>query len=357
MQVRFTVTELTQIVQPLSVRGTGAPDVTSIASLDQAQPGDLSFLGNPKYKAQVAATKASVVLLPADFEGEPAEGQQFLLVKNPSASLALLCSRIEQSLWPKATPGIHPSAVVSPTAKVAASATVGPLCVIEDGVVIGERTHLQAQIFVGRDASIGSDCWFSPGVRLGGHCTVGNRVRLHSGVVIGADGFGYEFVAGRHEKVPQVGIVEIHDDVEVGANSTMDRARFSRTVVGQGTKIDNLVQIGHNCILGKHVILCAQVGLAGTTTIEDYVVLAGQVGVGGHLTIGRGSRAGGQAGIHASLPAGSNVTGTPMLSFQRDRRINILRERLPELFRRVDTMEKQLGITPPPREKPAEGAS
>lgn len=342
MQVLFTPAQIAEIVSPRSVLGSTEANICSIASLEEAAPGDLSFLGNPKYKAQVAGTKASLVLVPADYDGAPQPGQQYLFVENPSVALALVCARLEQRLWPRPAPGIHPTAVVSPLARVASSATVGPLCVIEDGAEIGERTFLQAQAFVGREARIGTDCWVMAGVVVATQCEVGARVRLHPGVVVGADGFGYEFVNGRHEKVPQVGIVVIGDDVEIGANSTFDRARFSRTVIGQGTKIDNLVQIGHNVLVGRHCILCAQAGVSGSVTIEDYVVLAGQVGVAGHLTIGKGAKAGGQAGISSSIPAGTYVNGTPAIPYQLERRIAVLQQKLPDLFKRVSSLEEHV---------------
>gem|GEM_PF-743344 len=263
MQVSFTPAEVAAIVQPQSTRGATTENVRGIAPLEASGPGDLSFLGNAKYKTQVAATRASVVLLPPDYEGQPAANQLFLLVAQPSVALAQLCARIERTLWPKPPAGIHPTAFVAPGARVAASATVGPLCVIESGAVIGERTQLHGQVFVGREARIGDDCWLMPGVIVAAECVLRNRVRLQPGVVIGSDGFGYEFVRGRHEKVPQVGTVIIEDDVEIGANSTLDRARFSRTVVGEGTKIDNLVQVAHNVIVGRHCIVCAQVAISG----------------------------------------------------------------------------------------------
>jgi len=283
-----------------------------------------------------------VVLLPLDYAGEPAPDQLFLLVEKPSVALARLCARIEQALWPKPAPGVHPTAFVAPDARVAASATIGPLCVVEAEAEIGERVHLQAQVFVGRRAHLGDDCWLMPGAIVATECVLGRRVRLQPGVVVGSDGFGYEFVDGRHEKIPQVGIVVIEDDVEIGANSTLDRARFSRTVVGEGTKIDNLVQVGHNVVIGKHCILCAQVGVSGSAIIEDYVMLGGQVGVAGHLTVGRASKAAGQAGITFTLPAESYVAGTPPLPLNLDRRIHVLKQRLPDLFHRVDALEAQL---------------
>ena len=343
MQVSFSPSDIAVIVQPKSTRGATDETIRSLASLSAAGAGDLSFLGNPKYKTEVAATRASIVLLPVDHVGEPADGQLFLLVENPSVALARVCARIEQLLWPKPEPGVHPSAVVAPGAQVVASATVGPLCVIEPGAVVGERAHLQAQVFVGRNVRIGDDCWLAPGVMLATECVLGRRVRLQAGVVIGSDGFGYEFVKGRHEKVPQVGHVLIGDDVEIGANTTLDRARFSRTEVGEGTKIDNLVQIAHNVVIGKHCLICSQVGISGSTTLEDYVVLGGQAGLGGHITIGKGVKAGGQAGITSDIAPGTFVNGTPAVPFQLERRLAILHQRLPDLFKRVDALEKQVG--------------
>jgi UDP-3-O-[3-hydroxymyristoyl] glucosamine N-acyltransferase len=340
MQVAYTPEELAAIVDARRTVGTADRKVTDIASLSAARPGDLSFLGNAKYRVQVAASEATVLLLPLDYAGEPRTGQVFLHVDNPSVALARLCARIEQTLWPKPAPGVHPSAVVAPGAQVDATAHIGPLCVVEAGARIGSGSVLQASVFVGRDAVVGEGCFLMPGCVIATTCSLGNRVRLQPGVVVGSDGFGYEFVKGRHEKVPQIGTVVIGDDVEIGANSTLDRARFSRTVVGEGTKIDNLVQIAHNVTIGKHCILCSQVGISGSTTLEDYVILGGQAGVGGHITLGKGSKAGGQAGISSDLPPGSYVNGTPAIPYMLERRIAVLQQRLPELFKRVERLEK-----------------
>ena len=342
MQVSFTPDEIAAITQPKALRGATTRTIHGLAALSDAAPGDLTFLGNAKYKSEVATTRASIVLLPADHAGEPQADQLYLLVDNPSVALARVCARIEQSLWPKPAPGIHPSASVGEGAHIADSATVGPHCVIEPGAKIGERAHLQAQVFVGRNAVIGEDSWLMPGAVIATDCQLGKRVRLQPGAVIGSDGFGYEFVKGRHEKVPQVGSVVLGDDVEIGANTTIDRARFSRTTIGEGTKIDNLVQIGHNVVVGKHCMLCAQVGISGSTKLEDYVVLGGQVGVGGHITIAKGVKAGGQAGITADVAAGSFINGTPAIPYMLERKIAVLQQRLPDLFRRVETIESQL---------------
>jgi len=342
MPLASSSAELLALLAPVAVRGSTTAVITGIAALKDAAPGELSFLGNPKYKPEVAATRASIVLLPTDYAGEPAADQAFFLVENPSAALATLCARLEQSLWPRSAAGIHTSAVVDPAAQIDPSATVGPLCMIEAGVVIGPRTIIGAQAFIGRDTRIGADCWFMAGVHLATETLVGDRVRLHPGVVLGSDGFGYDSSSGKHVKIPQVGQVVIADDVEIGANTTIDRARFSRTSVGTGTKIDNLVMIGHNVVIGRHCIICAQVGISGSSTLEDYVVLGGQAGVAGHLTIGKGAKADGQTGINTTVAPGTFWKGSPCLPYQLEQRINVLRQRLPDLFRKVDSLTAEL---------------
>ncbi len=339
MQVAFSPEEIISMVRAARTLGQTHQTVRGIAALKAAAPGDLSFLGNPKYKPEVAQSQASVVLVPLDYVGEPRPDQLFVLVENPSVALAQVCARIEQSLWPKPTAGVHPSASVAAGAIIPATATVGPLCVVEAGVRLGERVHLQAQVFVGRGAVLGDDCWLMPGSIVAAECTLGERVRLQPGAVVGSDGFGYEFNQGRHEKVPQIGTVVIGADVEIGANSTLDRARFSRTVVGEGTKIDNLVQVGHNVVIGRHCLVCAQAGISGSTTIEDFVIVGGQAGLAGHITIGRGAKIDGQTGVNADLAAGSFVKGSPCLPYQLEQRINVLRRKIPDLFKRVDALE------------------
>lgn len=339
MQVSFTAADIVALCQPQTTRGATTEIIQGLASLSSAQPGDLSFLGNARYKNEVARTRASIVLLPTGFAGEPGANQLYLLVENPSIALTRICGRLEQALWPKPEPGIHPTACIAPGASVSDKATIGPLCVVEAGAVVGANAHLHAQVFIGRNAVVGEDCWLMPGVVVATECRLGARVRLHAGAVIGSDGFGYEFVHGRHEKVPQVGTVIIGDDVEIGANTTLDRARFSRTVVGEGTKIDNLVQIAHNVVIGRHCLICSQVGISGSTTLEDYVVLGGQAGLGGHIVIGKSTKAGGQAGITTDIPPGSFVNGTPAIPFLLERRIAVLQQRLPDLFKRVDALE------------------
>ncbi|MGH7994783.1 MAG: UDP-3-O-(3-hydroxymyristoyl)glucosamine N-acyltransferase [Opitutaceae bacterium] len=340
MDISFGPDEIAAIVGARRTLGATSETIRGIAALDAAQPGDLSFLGNPRYRAGVVTTRASVVLLPQDYAGGPGAGQLFVFVDSPSIALARLCSRIERALWPKPAPGIHPAAWVAPGAEIAPDATVGPLCVVEGGARVGARSHLQGQVFLGRDARVGEDCWLMPGAVVAAECVLGNRVRLQPGAVVGSDGFGYEFVGGRHERMPQVGTVVLGDDVEIGANSTLDRARFSRTVVGEGTKIDNLVQVAHNVVIGRHCLICGQAGISGSAVVQDYAVLAGQAGLAGHLTVGRGAKVGAQSGISNDVPAGATVFGSPAQEIMLEKRIVALRKRLPELFKRVDALER-----------------
>lgn len=342
MSLSFRAEDLVALLNPVSTRGSTAASIRNIAALKDALPGDLSFLANPKYKPEVAATRASVVLLPATFEGEPAPDQLWLLVENPNAALATLCARLEADLWPRPAPGIHPSAVVDPSASVDPTAHIGPLCVVEAGASIGAHSILHAQVFIGRDVRVGAACWFMAGVHLATETIVGDRVKLHAGVVLGSDGFGYESSTGRHAKIPQIGQVVLADDIEIGANTTVDRARFSRTYIGAGTKIDNLVMVGHNVTIGRHCIICAQVGISGSTTLEDYVILGGQAGIAGHLTVGRGAKVDGQTGVNSSVEPGTFWKGSPCLPYQLEQRINVLRQRLPDLFRKVDTLAAEL---------------
>jgi len=346
MSPAFSAAQIIEIVQPVRVLGHTDATIVGIAPLDSAGAGDLSFLGNPKYKGDVARSRASLLLLPADFEGAPPAGQVWLLLEKPSLGLTRICARIESQLWPKPLPGVHPSAVVAADAEVADSVHVGPLCVIESGARIGAGSVLQGSVFVGARATVGPDCWLGAQTVVAQDCVLGARVRLQPGAVIGSDGFGYETLKGRHEKIPQIGAVVLGDDVEIGANTTIDRARFSRTTVGEGTKVDNLVQIAHNCTIGRHCLIVAQVGIAGSTTLGDYVVLGGQVGVAGHIEIGSFTQVGAQSGLSRSLPPKSVVNGTYALPLLLDQKFQVLRGRIPELFKRVDRLEAQLSAAP-----------
>ncbi len=354
MQFRYSVADLHAFFPESKLVGQTDSDLTGIAPLDEARSGDISFLGNTRYLASVPNCSASLILLPDGYDGKPKTNQVFLHLKDPSAALAYICERIEQKMRPLPEPGVHPTAIVDQTADIHESVCVGPYCVIGKDVVVGARTQLSAFVTVEANASIGVNCILKPYVRIADNCRIGDRVLLHSGCVVGSDGFGYRQEGSppdlRHIKIPQVGIVVIEDDVEIGANSTIDRARFGETRIGVGTKIDNLVHIAHNCRIGRHCIIIAQVGISGSVILEDYVVMWGQAGTVGHITLGEGSFVGAQAGVSKSIPPGAKVTGTPAFELNQRRRMEVLERKLPDLFKRVANLEELSGnrSTPEP---------
>lgn len=336
----YSVDRLAALLKPSRIEGDFSGTVRNIRSLESAEANDLTFLSNAKYYHFVPRSRASVILLPEDYEGKPSENQTFFLLKNPSFALAEICAELESATAKPFPPGVHPTALVSATARVADTAHVGPHCVIDGGAQVGEFSILEANCVVGPNCELGEGCHLFPNVTLYADSCLGNRVRIHSGTVIGCDGYGYATIDGVHRKLPQIGSVVIEDDVEIGSNVTIDRARFDETRIGAGTKIDNLVQIGHNVRVGRACLLVAQCGIAGSTVLGDGVVLGGQVGIAGHITIGDGTQIGAQSGTAKSLPAGSLVRGTPAMEIGQANRFYVLRKRLPDLFRRVEALEK-----------------
>ena len=292
----------------LAVGGTLSADaqdsvITGLASLAEARGGDLSFFYDPRYARQLSASQATAVLVPVGFTDLPA-GVAGIHVAAPSQAFEKLVAKFYPPAYPF-TPGIHPTAVIAESAKLDRSKVqIDAHAVIDAEVELADGVHVGAGCFVGRGARIGKDSVLNANVTVQHGSLIGERVVLHSGVVIGADGFGYEFEAGRHRKIPQVGIVQLEDDIEIGAGTMVDRARFGRTWIGSGTKIDNLVQIGHNVTIGRHCIIVAGAAIAGSATIGDYVVIAAQSGVAGHVNVGSGCTLGGRSGVTKDLPAG-----------------------------------------------------
>jgi UDP-3-O-[3-hydroxymyristoyl] glucosamine N-acyltransferase len=335
-----TIAELAACVDGDFPAGSATVTVSGPASLADAVDGEIAFFGHPRYAADLRTTKATAVLVPRDFQGETAA--VCIRVDNPSSAF----TRITAEFLPapaSAPAGIHPGATVAPGAEISADASVQAQAVIEEGAVIGPRSIIGAGSFVGRGARIGADCHLHPRVVVREDCLIGDRVILHSGAVIGADGFGYDTRDGRHHKIAQSGHVVVGDDVEIGANTTIDRARFGRTVIGEGTKIDNLVMIAHNVIIGRHCIICAQVGISGSTQIGDYVILAGQAGIVGHIKIGDGTIIGAQSGVSNDVEPGSRLVGSPPRPIGEWKRAVVRIDRLGELYERVKRLEEHAG--------------
>lgn len=316
--------------------------ITGVASLSEARRGDATFVSSPKYVEELSKTNASLVVLGKDIDASPKAGQLFLRVENPSIEIAKLCELISQRMWSKPRPGIHRLANVDPSARIAGDAYIDAFVTVGSDAVVGPGCVISAGSYVGSSCSLGSDCHLSSNVTLERDTVLGDRVRIHAGTVIGADGFGYEFEDGRHRKVPQVGSVQVGNDVEIGANTTVDRGRFGPTRIGEGSKIDNLVQIGHNVVVGRHNILCAQVGIAGSTTLGDFVVMGGRAGASGHIKIGAGAQLSGQCVAYSDLDGGAKYGGAPAVPLVAYQRITVVTRRLPELFKRLTRLESQL---------------
>lgn len=332
--------EVAKLVGASLEEGTPDQEITGVASLMEARAGDITFFGNPRYLAQLRASVATAAIVPLECQEQVAP--VLLRVANPSVAFASVVASFAPAEIVR-EPGIHSSAVIAPDAQLGAGVSVGPLVVIESGAVIGAGCVIDSGCVIGSEVRLGAECRLYANVTIRERCILGDRVILQPGAVIGSCGFGYEFQGGRHQKIPQTGIVEIGDDVEIGANTTIDRARFGRTVIGQGTKIDNLVQIGHNVQVGAHSIICGQVGVAGSTRIGSYVTLAGQVGLAGHLEIGDKAIIGAQSGLSKNVPAGSMVIGAPAKPIKEWKQTNFYISQLGKLLERVKALEKLVG--------------
>lgn len=292
------------------IKGNYPGELTGVASLKEAMVTDVAFLGNEKYIPQVLKSKAGVVLVPESYHEAPPAGRAWIVCDNPSHQF----TKVVEVFTPPPVvyaPGIHPAAVVCEGATVDPTASIGPCAVISRGAAVGAHTVIAAGTFIGEGAKVGEHCLIYPNVVIRERCLIGNRVILHPGVVIGADGFGYDSGPQGHTKIPQVGIVQLDDDVEIGANSTVDRARFGRTWIQAGTKIDNLVQVAHNVQVGKACLLVAQCGVSGSTVLGDGTILAGQAGVVGHLNLAPGTIVMAQAGVTKDTAPGAILFGSP----------------------------------------------
>ena len=335
-----TLTDIAKLIGA-EIHGDRHAVIRGVSGLKEAKAGDLSFLANSRYTPLLNETRATAVIVS---KKEKYETKVTLLcVENPSRAFSQVVSAMMEEEAPDSLRGIiHESAVISKTAVLGKNVTIGPNAVIADDVHIGEGTVIGAGCFVGVRSHIGQGCLIHPNVSILARSLLGHRVIIHSGTVIGSDGFGFLTEDGAHEKIPQIGIVQIDDDVEIGANVTIDRARFDKTHIGAGTKIDNLVQIGHNVRIGKRCIIVALAGISGSTVIEDGVVLAGQVGVAGHLTIGEGTVVAAQSGVTNAAPAKSVLFGSPALPHMKAKRINAALNRLPEYLKVIRDLQQKV---------------
>ena len=344
MAFALTLAELARLVAGDIVRDGSGTNLTGMAALDAAGPADVSFLGNEKYYAQYLQTRAGAVIVPRGLSDGP-DSAALIAVENPSLAFANVVRHFAAASR-KFTPGIHPRASVDPTAKLdPEKVRVQAGAVILAGAIIGDGSDIGPNSVISEEVVIGKDCRICANVTICERCVLGDRVILQPGAVIGADGFGYELSDGQHVKIDQVGTVEIGDDVEIGANATIDRARFGNTVVGRGTKIDKLVQVGHNAIIGEHCLIIALSGIAGSGHIGYYVTIAAHCGTVGHFHIGSKTTLAGRTGATTNIPSGVVYAGYPAQPFRDEMKMNAQLRRLPKLIDRVKALEAAAGIS------------
>ncbi len=338
--MKFTAKQIAELLQG-EIEGNPEAAVQTFAKIEEGTPGAISFLANPQYEHYIYGTQSSVVLVNKDFM--PAQPIEATLIRVPNAyeAIAKLLSFYESQVAKRS--GVHPTACIDETAIIGEDCYIGPYAYIGEGVSVGRGCQIYAHVVVEKNAKVGEDCIFYPNVSVYHDCVVGNRVILHSGCVIGADGFGFAPAADGYEKIPQIGNVVLEDDVEIGANACVDRSTMGSTYVRRGVKLDNLVQVAHNCEVGENTVMSAQVGVAGSTKIGRWCMFGGQVGIAGHAVIGDRVLSGAQAGIAGSIRKGNvTVQGSPAIDAKQFARASVVYKNLPEIYTEFNRMKKEL---------------
>ena len=344
MSVVATVEQLAALVHGRLV-GDGTVPIQSARPVGEAGPGDITFIDDERYAKMLRSSPASAAIVGPHFKKSSSSDRDLpvIEVEDPRSAFVAVRTHLKGDAKPRWT-GIHPQAFVSPSARIGRDVAVYPFAYVGDDARIGDGSTLMPGVVVGENCAVGVGVMLHPNVVLYEGVTLGDRVEVHSGTVLGADGFGYRLVEGRHEKVPQTGRVEVGDDVEIGSNCAIDRGTFEATVIGEGSKIDNLVMIGHNNRIGRHNLLCGQVGIAGSCKTGDYVVMAGQAGIKDHTEIGDKVIVGAQAGVHRNVPGGQQVLGSPAIPVREQRRIFQMIARLPDLNRQLRELAAQVAV-------------
>lgn len=323
-----------------TVEGNPQASVNTFAKIEEGQPGAISFLANPKYAHYIYETRSTIVLVNRDFQPEQPVTTTLVRVDNAYESIARLLTLYESMT--KRREGIHPLAFVSETAEVADDVYVGAFAYIGDGAKVGSGTQVYPHVVIEERATVGDECILYPNVSIYHDCKVGNRCIFHSGVVIGADGFGFAPSAEGYNKIPQIGIVTIEDDVELGANTCIDRSTMGATIIRKGVKLDNLVQIAHNCEVRSHTVMSAQTGVAGSTKIGEWCMFGGQVGINGHIEVADRTQLGAQSGLMANKKAGATMMGSPAFDVKQYMKASALYRRLPDLFDELKALRKEV---------------
>ena len=337
--MEFTAKQIAAFING-KIEGDENASVNTFAKIEEGKPGAISFLSNPKYTHYIYDTKSSIVLVNDDVELERPVSATLIRVKNAYECVAKLLQLYQSSLPVKK--GIDSLAFIAPTAKIGEGCYIGAFAYIGEGVVIGDNTQIYPHAVVGDNAKVGSHCLIYPNVSIYHDCRLGNNVTVHSGTVIGADGFGFAPNAEGYDKIPQIGIVTIEDNVEIGANTCIDRAKTDSTIIRRGVKLDNLIQIGHNVQIGENTVSSAQTGIAGTSKVGHNCFLAGQVGIADHVTIGDRVCIGSKSGLDKDVPDGEVRFGYPALPGMQYHRASAIFKNLPDLARRVSQAEKEI---------------
>lgn len=335
--------KISQIAELIHADIDGNPEdiITHPDKIETAQAGSITFFSNPKYEKYLYTTRATAILLDKEYHLSQPVPATLLRVENVYLALSTLFSFFDKSQVKPS--GISPLASVNPDATIGERVSIGPFAVVEAGVHIGENTHIGPQVYIGQEVHIGADCRIFPGVKIYHDCRIGDEVVIHANTVIGSDGFGFAVdESGEYAKIPQIGHVEVGDRVEIGANSVIDRASMGKTILEEGVKLDNLIQVGHNVIIGKNSVLAAQTGIAGSARIGENVQVGGQVGIAGHLKIGDNVKLGGKTGVISNLDGDENYFGSPSMPMNDFMRSYIVFRQLPHLRKEIHQLRKQL---------------
>ena len=338
--MQFTASQIASLAGG-AVEGDGNAVVDSFAKIEEGHPGAISFLANPKYTQYIYTTGSSVVLVASDFIPEKPLKCTLIKVQDPYATVAHLLELASKMMEPELK-GIESPSFIAEGVEIPEDAYVGAFAYIGKGARIGKGAKIYPQSYIGHNVEVGDNSVIYPNASVYHNCKIGQRCVIHSGAVIGADGFGFAPVGGHYDKIPQIGIVELEDDVEIGANTTVDRATMGRTLIQKGTKLDNLIQVAHNCVVGHDTVMAAQVGIAGSTKIGSNCMIGGQVGFKGHISVGDNVQIGAQSGIAGNLREGSRVMGTPAVDMGKYMRQAALTKNLPWMFDRLKELEKRV---------------
>lgn len=337
--MEFTANQIAAIANG-TVEGDGNVKISTFAKIEEGKPGAISFLANPKYTNFIYSTGSSAVLVSKDFVPENPVAATLIRVDDPYATVAQLLTMVQQMMNPPKR-GIESPSFIHPEAKVAEDVYIGAFAYIGRGAVVESGAQVYPQVYVGDGAGVGENSILYAGVKVYHGCRIGKNCIIHSGAVIGADGFGFAPVDGGYEKIPQTGIVVVEDDVEIGANTTVDRAMMGATKIGKGVKLDNLIQIAHNCEVGESTVMAAQAGVAGSTKVGAHCMIGGQVGLAGHIHISDNVEIAAQSGLHRDVPAGERLIGSPAMTFQDFAAQTMNLRRIPRINERLGKLEKE----------------